>query len=121
MLGFRVGLVENRARFTTFRFTPIKRHPMTNEQFEQLYRLAESDRTMTEKLKRVGSKEEYMAVVQDFFRSHGHNLSDADIVARFKARGAAGSGSRELSDAELEGVAGGCGTCWGTAPSLSDW
>lgn len=94
---------------------------MTKDQFEQFYRLVENDRSTTEKLKRVSTKEEYFAVLQQVGNGNGFQFTIDEVKQFVKARAVQQPGSKELSDAELEAVAGGCGTCWGTAPSISDW
>lgn len=94
---------------------------MTKAEFDQFYQLVQADRSTTERLKRAGTKEAFFAILQEFGRTRGYTLNADEMLKLAKDRGAEPGGSRQLSDRELESVAGGCGTCWGTGPGISDW
>lgn len=86
---------------------------MTKDEFDQFYLLVQNDRSAAERLKRSANRESFFTDLVAIGREKGYNFTATEVRTLAKAK-TLGEG-RELTDAELEAVAGGgdCG-CMGT-------
>ncbi len=87
---------------------------MTRDEFDQFYLLVQNDRAAAEKLKQAPNQDAFFSELVAIGEEKGYTFTPAE-VRRLAKSAATGAEGRELSDAELEAVAGGgdCG-CAGT-------
>jgi predicted ribosomally synthesized peptide with nif11-like leader len=87
---------------------------MTQEDLAQLYLLVQNDHSAVEALKAAPNKDAFFSTLVRLGNEKGYKV-DVQEIKQLAKTNAAVAGNRELSDAELESVAGGgdCG-CFGT-------
>lgn len=87
---------------------------MTKDEFDQFYTFVQNDRAAAERLKRAPNQDAFFAELVTIGQEKGYTFTPAEIRSLAKSA-VTGAEGRELTDAELETVAGGSGCgCMGT-------